>query len=123
VREWISLHQAELEICWERAVNHEPPGTIEPLPWESSVVDVTQVEVVEERIVRLTFSDGSERVVDLMPLLWGPVFEEIARDDDLFAQVRVDPDIGTIAWPNGADLDPDVLHGDYEPAQPARSET
>lgn len=32
VREWISLHQAELEICWERAVNHEPPGTIEPLP-------------------------------------------------------------------------------------------
>ena len=31
VSEWISLHQAELEICWERAVNHEPPGTIEPL--------------------------------------------------------------------------------------------
>ena len=32
VSEWISLHQAELEICWERAVIHEPPGTIEPLP-------------------------------------------------------------------------------------------
>ena len=32
VSEWINLHQAELEICWERAVNHEPPGTIEPLP-------------------------------------------------------------------------------------------
>ncbi|MGA7227209.1 MAG: DUF4160 domain-containing protein [Acidimicrobiia bacterium] len=32
VSEWISLHQAELEICWDRAVNHEPPGTIEPLP-------------------------------------------------------------------------------------------
>jgi len=87
------------------------------------VVDVTKVEVVEERTVRLTFSDGSERVVDLMPLLWGPVFEEIARDDDLFTQVRVDPDIGTITWPNGADLDPDVLHGDYEPAHPARSKT
>lgn len=87
------------------------------------MVDVTKVVVVEERTVRLTFSDGSERVVDLMPLLWGPVFEEIARDDDLFAQVRVDPDIGTITWPNGADLDPDVLHGDYQPARPARSET
>ena len=87
------------------------------------MVDVTKVEVVEERTVRLTFSDGSERVVDLMPLLWGPVFEEIARDDDLFTQVRVDPDIGTITWPNGADLDPDVLHGDYEPAHPARSKT
>ena len=32
VGEWISLHRSELEICWERAVNHEPPGTIEPLP-------------------------------------------------------------------------------------------
>jgi Protein of unknown function (DUF2442) len=85
------------------------------------VVDVTKVEVVQERTVRLSFSDGSERVVDLAPLLWGPVFEEIARDDDLFAEVGVDPDTGTITWPNGADLDPDVLHGDYEPAHPARS--
>jgi hypothetical protein len=85
------------------------------------VVDVTKVEVVEERIVRLTFSDGSERAVDLTPLLWGRVFEEIAGDDGLFAEVRVDPDIGTITWPNGADLGPDVLHGDYEPAHPARS--
>ena len=87
------------------------------------MVDVTKIEVVEERTVRLTFSDGSERVVDLRPLLWGPVFEEIARDDDLFAQVRVDPEIGTITWPNGADLDPDVLHGDYAPANPVRSKT
>ena len=85
------------------------------------MVDVTKVEVVEERTVRLMFSDGSERVVDLTPLLWGPVFEEIAKDDELFSAVRVDPGIGTITWPNGADLDPDVLHGDHEPAHPARS--
>jgi Protein of unknown function (DUF2442) len=85
------------------------------------VVDVTKVEVVQERTVRLTFSDGSERVVDLKPLLWGPAFEKIAQNDDLFAEVRVDPDIGTITWPNGADLDPDVLHGDFEPVHPARS--
>lgn len=87
------------------------------------MVDVTNVEVVEGRTVRLAFSDGSERLVDVTRLLWGPVFEEIARDDDLFAQVAVDPEIGTITWPNGADLDPDVLHGDHEPAQPASSKT
>jgi len=85
------------------------------------LVDITEVAVVEDRVVRLWFSDGSERVVDLAPLLWGPAFEEIARDDDLFAEVGVDPEIGTITWPNGADLDPDVLHGDHEPANPARS--
>jgi hypothetical protein len=54
--------------------------------------------------------------------MWGSVFEEIARDDDLFAQVRVDPEIGTITWPNGADLDSDFLHGDHAP-HPARSKT
>jgi len=85
------------------------------------MVDVTKVEVVKGRTVRLWFSDGSERVVDLAPFLWGPVFEGIARDDKLFGQVSVDPSIGTIVWPNGADLDPDVLHGDYEPADRARS--
>ena len=85
------------------------------------MVDITEVEVVRDRVVRLWFSDGSERVVDLSPLLWGPAFEEIANNDDQFAQIRVDPEIGTITWPNGADLDPDVLHGDQEPANPARS--
>lgn len=80
------------------------------------MVEVTSVEVLEGRTVRLGFSDGTERVVDLTPLLWGPAFEEIVRDDELFADVRVDPEAGTIVWPNGADLDPDVLHGDYEPS-------
>ena len=32
VREWTRLHTEELEACWLRAVNHEPPGTIDPLP-------------------------------------------------------------------------------------------
>ena len=33
-----------------------------------------------------------------------------ARDPQMFAEVRVVPEWGTIAWPNGADLDPDVLY-------------
>lgn len=32
IRAWAALHHRELELCWERAVRHEPPGTIEPLP-------------------------------------------------------------------------------------------
>lgn len=31
VAEWAALHTDELEACWSRAVNHEPPGTIDPL--------------------------------------------------------------------------------------------
>ena len=81
------------------------------------MAEITEVRVLEYRTVQLTFADGSTRVVDLAPFLWGPVFAEIAGDDALFAQVSVDTELGTIGWPNGADLDPDVLHGDYEPAE------
>lgn len=83
------------------------------------MVDVTDVRVLHDRVVRLSFSDGTTRVVDLTPLLGGPAFGDIPTDGGLFAQVRVDPETGTIGWPNGADLDPDVLHGDFEPANPA----
>ncbi len=87
------------------------------------MVEVTAVEVIEHRTVRLSFSDGAERVMDLSPLLWGPVFEEIAADDDMFNALRVDADRGTIVWPNGADLAPEVLHGDHEPVDRPRSTT
>ena len=83
------------------------------------MAEITAVQIIEGRTVELTFADGSIRVVDLTPFLWGPVFAEIARDDDLFAQVAVDGEVGTIGWPNSADLDPDVLHGDFEPAEPS----
>ncbi len=80
------------------------------------MIEVTAVEVIRNRTVRLSFSDGSERVVDLTPFLWGPAFEAVVSDDEAFNEIRVDPAIGTIVWPNGADLAPEVLHGGFEPA-------
>lgn len=79
---------------------------------------VTAVEIVKDRIVALTFDDGSSRVVDLSAYLWGPMFDSIAKDDDLFSLVSVDPAEGTICWPNGATIEPDVLHGDFDATQP-----
>lgn len=76
---------------------------------------VTSVKVLDHYLLRLGFSDGSSRDVNLAGELRGPVFEPLA-DPDFFAQVRVDDDLGTVVWPNGADLDPLVLHGDFEPA-------
>jgi hypothetical protein len=67
-------------------------------------------------VVQLAFTDGSERTLDLRPYLHGVVFEPLLRDLDLFRAVRVDPVLGTIVGPNGADLDPDVSYGAAQPA-------
>jgi hypothetical protein len=83
---------------------------------KTKMIRVTEVEPLDGFMLRLRFNDGSERVVDLAEELWGPVFEPLKADPDLFRQVRVDEEIGTIVWPNGADMDPDVLHGSREPA-------
>jgi Protein of unknown function (DUF2442) len=62
--------------------------------------------------VRLSLTDGSSREIDLGPYLNGPVFEVLRTDPAAFQAVRVDEELGTIVWPNGADIDPDVLiHG------------
>lgn len=78
-------------------------------------VRVTSVDVLGHYKLRLGFSDDSTRDVDLTGELHGPVFEPLA-DPGYFAQVQVDEQLGTVVWPNGADLDPLVLHGDFEPA-------
>jgi Protein of unknown function (DUF2442) len=72
--------------------------------------------------LRLTFTDGLVREVDLSGDLWGPMAEPL-QDPDYFNQVRVDPEVGTVVWPNGYDLDPDVLHGDYEAVRPSVAQT
>ncbi len=65
--------------------------------------------------LRLPFSDELVRELDFEGVLEGGVFEPL-RDLDVFGQVVVDVASGTIGWPNGVDLDPDVLRGDHEPA-------
>lgn len=74
---------------------------------------VTTVEVRPPYGLHLVFDDGLTRDVDLADELWGPMFEPL-KDPAFFAQVSVDH--GTVVWPNGVDLDPLVLHGEFGPA-------
>jgi hypothetical protein len=71
--------------------------------------DITTVAVVRHGVLRLIFSDGLTGELDVLDRMRGPVFEQ-ARTPDGFAQVTVDPEIGTIVWPGGADLAPDTLY-------------
>ena len=78
---------------------------------------ITSVAPLERFVVWLDFDDGRTREVDLKDELWGPMFEPLRQDPQLFRQVRVDGELGTIVWPNGADMDPDVLHDHHPPAR------
>jgi len=72
---------------------------------------VTDVKVIPPYSLRLRFADGSEGTVDARAWVEGSqgVFAEL-RDPAVFAQVSVDPEAGTIVWPNDADVDPDTLY-------------
>lgn len=78
----------------------------------SALARVSAVEHIGARSLRITFSDGLVRELDFADALPG-VLASI-DDDESFGAVTVDPVAGTVAWPNGVDLDPDVLHGDHE---------
>jgi hypothetical protein len=73
------------------------------------MIHVVAVGVPRPYLLDVTFDDGTRRQVDLEPELWGEVFAPL-RDPVLFCQVEVDPEIGTVVWPNGADLAPEFLY-------------
>ena len=72
-----------------------------------ALLRVREVKVLEGFKLSLELTDGSVIERDVSRLLVGPVFEPIRKDPEVFARVRVEG--GTVVWPNGADLCPDVL--------------
>ena len=80
----------------------------------SELARVVQVEHLGGRVLRVVFSDDLVRELDFEGVLVGVLSGLDA--DDVFSAASVDPVAGTVTWPGGLDLDPDVLHGDYEQA-------
>ncbi|MGH7549315.1 MAG: DUF2442 domain-containing protein, partial [Gemmatimonadota bacterium] len=60
-------------------------------------------------VLRLLFDDGTEQVIDFEPILRGKLFGPLKKPE-VFHQVRLDRETGTLVWPNGADFDPYTLH-------------
>ena len=72
--------------------------------------DIIEAHPLSDFRLFLRFEDGVEGEVDLSKFVrFDGIFESL-KDPSRFAQVRVHPELGTVFWPNGADLDPDVLY-------------
>ncbi len=70
---------------------------------------VVDARYIHDFVLWLRFSDGTEGELDLRAELDGPIFE-LLRSIEFFKQFRIDPDLHTLVWPNGADFAPEFLH-------------
>ncbi len=74
----------------------------------------TEVEYLGGRVLKITFDDGLVRELDFAGVLDGIL--ATIDNDTAFAEATIEQAARTVSWPNGIDLDPDVLHGDYPAA-------
>ena len=76
------------------------------------MIRITRVRPIRPSTLDLEFSDGASGPIDLGKLIpFDGVFAPL-QDPDYFSQVRLDPETGTVVWPNGADLDAVSLHSE-----------
>ncbi len=73
--------------------------------------EVVGARIIKDYTVELTFDDLQRRVVDLRKFLCKGIFLELV-DVKKFRQMKVDAELGTICWPNGADIAPDRLYSE-----------
>jgi hypothetical protein len=70
---------------------------------------VESFRIVGPYTLRVRFDDETEQTIDFRPVLEGDLYGPL-QDRELFDQVRIDPEVHTLIWPNGADFDPATLH-------------
>ena len=69
---------------------------------------LTEAKYIEDYKVEVSFDNGRKGIADLSDTPHGPVFEPL-KNKSFFAQIKVDPELETIVWPNGADLAPEYI--------------
>jgi hypothetical protein len=73
------------------------------------VYRVVSFEITAPYTLRVRFDDATEQVINFQPILAGEIYAPL-RELSLFNQVRIDSEVHTLVWPNGADFDPETLH-------------
>ncbi len=72
------------------------------------ILHVVEAKYEKDYQIHLKFNDGSEGIVDLKDELYGEMFEPL-KNSKLFKKFKIDPELETIVWQNGADFAPEFL--------------
>lgn len=70
---------------------------------------ITKARYIEGYKVEVSFNNGRKGVADLFEALKGSIFEPL-KDKSIFSNLKVDNELATIVWPNGADLAPEYIY-------------
>ena len=73
--------------------------------------EIIEARIIKDYVVEFVFDDLKKGVVDLRKFLGKGIFKGLL-DKNKFRQMKVDAELGTICWPNGADIAPDRLYGE-----------
>ena len=73
------------------------------------ILHIIEAKYLHDYIIWMRFNDGTEGEVDLSGELEGEVFEPL-KDINKFQDFKVDPELQTIVWANGADMAPEFLY-------------
>lgn len=74
-----------------------------------AIYRVQAYEIIGPYTLRVQFDDQTWQTINFEPMLRGAIYGPL-QDLNLFNQVRLDPEVQTLVWPNGADFDPATLH-------------
>lgn len=74
-----------------------------------SIYRVVSFKIIAPYTLKIKFDDCTTRTINFEPVLAGELYGPL-RDLTLFNQVKIDPEVHTLVWPNGADFDPETLH-------------
>ena len=76
--------------------------------------EVIEAKIIKDYSVEIVFDDLKRGVVDLRQYLGKGIFKGLL-DKKKFRRMKVDAELGTICWPNGADIAPDTLYSEARP--------
>ena len=74
-----------------------------------AIYRVVGFEIVAPHTLRVRFDDDTAQTIDFRPVLFGKLYSPL-NDVKVFNRVRIDAEVHTLVWPNGADFDPATLH-------------
>ena len=76
---------------------------------EHPIHSIKAATLIAPYTLRIEFEDRSVQTIDFEPMLRGELYGPL-RDGALFNEFKIDPEVHTLVWPNGADFDPTTLH-------------